>query len=257
MLLAIDIGNTLTNIGGFSLDGKLTFLSRAATNPNKTADQYAVEIRDILHLYDVKEDAFTGSILSSVVPPMTRHVADAVALLLKKPPLILGPGVKTGLDIRIDIPSQLGSDLVATAVGALNKYPKPAIIIDMGTATKFSAVTHGAVFLGVAILPGLQISLDALSARSAQLPYIALEKPERVLGRNTVDSMRSGVLYGSAAMLDGMVERIQGELGADGPATVVVTGGYAREVAGLCKKPMTYDANLLLDGLYHIYRRNS
>jgi type III pantothenate kinase len=255
MLLTIDIGNTNTVYGAFHTDGKLALLSRVATDYIKTVDQYAIEIMDIFELYVVKTASFEGAIISSVVPPVTQQVAGAVEILLGRAPMVVGPGLKTGLDIRIDVPSQLGSDLVATAAGALQKYPKPTIIIDMGTATKFSAVTHGAVFLGVAILPGLQISLDALSARSAQLPYIALEKPDRVLGRNSIDSMRSGVLYGNAAMLDGMVDRIEEELG--GPAAAVITGGYAKEVASLCRKPMTFDANLLLEGLYWLYKKNS
>lgn len=254
MLLAIDVGNTNIVLGVFEKNGKLLFSSRLVTDSAKTEDQYAIDFRDILRLYKAEELEITGSILSSVSPPMTTILSRAVERLFGCPPLIVGPGIKTGLPIAIDNPAQLGSDMVVTATAASAKYPKPAIVIDMGTATTISYINKDGVYCGCAILAGVRTSLSALTSRTAQLTSIAIEAPSSVIGKNTVDAMQAGVVYGTASMVDGMIERIEGE---NGPvATVVATGGMAREVVPFCRKQITFDPDLLMNGLYLLYKKN-
>lgn len=254
MLLAIDVGNTNIVLGVFDRDGKLLFSSRLVTDNAKTEDQYAIDFRDILRLYRAEELEITGSILSSVSPPMTTILSRAVERLFGCPPLIVGPGIKTGLPIAIDNPAQLGSDMVVTATAALARYPRPIVVIDMGTATTLSYINRDGVYCGCAILAGVRTSLTALTSRTAQLTSIAIEAPGSVVGKNTVDSMQSGVVYGTASMLDGMIERIESE---NGPvSTVVATGGMAREVVPFCRKQIKFDPDLLMNGLYLLYKKN-
>ena len=254
MLLAIDVGNTNIVLGVFEKSGKLLFSSRLVTDSATTEDQYAIDFRDILRLYKAEELEITGSILSSVSPPMTTILSRAVERLFGCPPLIVGPGIKTGLPIAIDNPAQLGSDMVVTATAASAKYQKPAIVIDMGTATTISYVNKDGVYCGCAILAGVRTALTALTSHTAQLTSIAIEAPSSVIGKNTVDAMQAGVVYGTASMLDGMIDRIESE---NGPvATVVATGGMAREVVPLCRKQITFDPDLLMNGLYLLYKKN-
>lgn len=251
MLLAIDIGNTNIVIGGIR-EGEILFEARIATDHLKTSDQYAVDIRNILKLFEVDLHKVQDSIISSVVPPVFNSVCTAIIKLTRRQPIVVGPGIKTGLDIRMDNPAQVGSDLIVDAVAAFHDYPTPLIVIDMGTATTMSLVGRGNVYLGGPIIPGLRVSLDALSSSAAQLFGISLEKPQRVIGKNTIECMRSGIMYGHAAMIDGMIDRMQEELG-EPIASVIATGGTSQFVVPLCRHKIIYDKDLLLKGLAILY----
>lgn len=254
MLLAVDIGNTNITLGLYN-EEMLLFTARIATNINQTADQYAVEIKNVLLLHGCRYEDIEDAIIASVVPPVGKSVSNAISMLCNIVPLELGPGVKTGLNIKIDNPAQLGADLAAAAAGALHEYTMPCIIIDMGTATTVSVINGNGVFLGGAIAAGVNLTLKALAENTSQLPAIRIEAPQSVIGSNTVDCMRSGIIYGTAAMLDGIIERIEKELGET--ATVVATGGLSRDIIQHCNRDIIYNDNLLLDGLRYIYKRNN
>lgn len=254
MLLAIDIGNTNITLGLFR-DDVLVSTARLSTDHRKTSHEYAVNIKEVLSLQGEEVGHIDDCIVSSVVPSVASAVAEAVALLCDTVPLQLGPGVKTGLNIRIDNPAQLGADLAAGAVGALHEYTMPCIIIDMGTATTLSVLDKNGAFLGGSIAAGVRMTLKALAEGTAALPSISISSPKSVIGRNTVDCMQSGLVLGAAAMLDGLIDRIEDELGET--ATVVATGGLSKEIVAHCKKDIIYNENLLLDGLRLIYEKNN
>lgn len=253
MILAIDIGNSNVVVGCFEGEDIL-MVERLATNRNATALEYAVLIKTILDLNGFSHKGFEGGIVSSVVPMVTNAMKDAVTKLIGKPPLVIGPGLKTGLKIRIDNAAQLGSDRVTDAVAAVEQYPCPLIIIDMGTATTISVVDPDKNFIGGIIMPGLRISAEALAGRASQLPQISLDPPKKAIGRNTVDCMRSGIILGCASTIDGLIGRIEEELGY--PCTVITTGGHAKIVAPYCKRQVIVDDQLLLKGLRYIYQKN-
>lgn len=253
MLLTIDMGNTCITIGIY--DDRRRAIGRLATDRKRTDDQYAVELRDLLDINGISSSDITGAVLCSVVPVLTRVISGAVYKITKINPIVVGPGVKTGLDIKLDNPAQLGSDLVAGAVAAIASYKLPCIIYDLGTANTISVIDKNGTFLGGIISAGIGISLDALVSGTSQLPYISLEKAERVIGTNTVDSMKSGLVFGTAAMIDGLASRIENELGE--PATLVATGGRAKEIVPYCQRDIAVDEFLLLDGLKLIYERNA
>ena len=253
MILAIDIGNTNITLGGYQ-SGELQFVSRLATDSNIPADQYAVQIKGIVELYDKSKEDIEDAIICSVVPTVGNAVFRAIKKLTGNVPLMLGPGIKTGLNIKIDNPAQLGADLAAGAVGALGVYPLPCVVIDMGTATTISVLDKDGALVGGAIAAGIRSTLDALSSKTAQLPDIHPEAPASVIGKNTIDSMKSGLIIGAAAMLDGMIDRIEDEIGS--VASVVATGGLAETVVVNCRREITLNENLLLDGLYKIYQKN-
>ena len=254
MLLVFDVGNTNITIGAFDGD-KLKFTARLATDSRRTSDQYAIEIRDIIHIYDIERSDIKGAAISSVVPIVGDAIARAVQRLFDIEPMVLGPGVKTGLNIKIDNPAQLGADLAAGAVGALAKYPTPCILIDLGTASTISVLGPKGEFLGGVIAAGVKLTLEALASKTAQLPGVNIETPKKVIGTNTVDCMKSGLVIGAAAMIDGMIMRIEKELGCS--ATVVATGGLAPTVIKFCERKILLDDNLLLDGLRLIYEKNN
>ncbi|MBQ3817538.1 MAG: type III pantothenate kinase [Clostridia bacterium] len=254
MLLTIDIGNTNITLGTYSGD-VLSFTARLATDTNKTGDEYAVLIKEIFELNEISLDSIEDCIISSVVPTVSNSLNGAVSKLFHIVPLNLGPGVKTGLNIKIDNPAQLGADLVAAAVSAVSEYTLPCIIIDMGTASTISVIGQNGEFLGGVIAAGVRLTLKALCENTSQLPSVNIEAPHSVIGSNTNDSMRSGLVFGTAAMLDGLIERIEFELGAK--ATVVATGGLAKEIIPHCKKSILYNENLLLEGLREIYEKNN
>lgn len=253
MLLAIDIGNTNIVIGGIK-DDQIVFEARIATDRSKTSDQYAVDIKDILSLFDVKAEDIQDCIISSVVPPVFNSVRTGILKVTGTSPMVVGPGLKTGLKIHMDNPAQVGSDRIVIAVAALAEYTPPLILMDLGTATTLEVVGEDNSYLGGCIIPGVRISLDALTSRTAQLPGIRLERPKRVIGKNTVDCMRSGIMYGTAAMMDGMLDRIEGELGTS--ATVVATGGIAQFIIPLCHREIKLEKDLMLKGLNLIYQKN-
>ena len=253
MLLALDMGNTNITLGVF--DGERLMLeSRMATDRTKMTDQYAVELLDILRLYHVPPDHFEGAVISSVVPPLDHAIRHAVKKVTGVMPLLVGPGTKTGINIRIDNPAQLGPDLLVGAVAAVAKYGAPCIIWDLGTATTMSVVDRDGIFRGGAIMPGIGVSFDTLTANTSLLPRISLEAPSRAVGANTIESMQSGAVYGTAAMLDGMCDRVEEELGY--PADVVATGGLGPVVTPYCRRKIHYDDDLLLEGLRMVYEKN-
>lgn len=251
MLLTIDIGNTNITIGAYAHD-KLCFVSRLATDKERTQDQYAIELANAFTLYQVQHGAFTGAIISSVVPELTASIAKAVTNITDCEPKILGPQLQTGLEILTDTPTQVGSDLIAGAVAAAALYPLPCLVIDLGTATKISALDENGAFRGCAIAPGVMISIKALSSRTSQLPSISLDVPRRAIGKNTVDSMQAGVVFGTAAMLDGLCDKMEAELHRP-VQTVVATGGLSQDIIKSCKRKILHNGELLLFGLKLIY----
>ena len=253
MILVLDVGNTHIVLGCVE-NGEISHVARMSTQETRTVDEYAVAISQILALKGVDCTGFEGAVLSSVVPQVTEVLAQAVRLLTGCEVLTVGSGIKTGLNIRIDNPAQLGPDLVVGAVAALELHKPPLILIDMGTATTFSVIDASGAFLGGAIVPGVGLSLDALVARTSLLQKIPFEMPRRCIGSNTADCMTSGVVLGTVSMLDGMIERIEEELGAQ--ATVIATGGLASRIIPHCRHEILYDGDLLLKGLWAIYRKN-
>jgi type III pantothenate kinase len=253
MLLAIDIGNTNIVIGCIK-DDEIVFKARIATDRTRTSDQYGVEIKNMLEAFGVSREDIEDCIIASVVPPVFNSVQTGVLKVIGKQPMVVGPGLKTGLNIHVDIPSQVGSDLIVAAVAALAEYSAPLVLIDLGTATTIEVIEPENVFIGGLIFPGVMVSLDSLSANAAQLPGISLDKPKKVIGKNTVDCMRSGMMYGTAAMLDGIIDRIAEELGHE--STIIATGGLAQFVIPLCKHNIILEKELLLKGLNIIYKKN-
>lgn len=253
MLLAIDIGNTNILIGGIK-DDEIIFKARIATDRTRTSDQYGVEIKNMIEALGAKISDISDCIISSVVPPVFNSVRTGVIKIIGKQPMVVGPGLKTGLNIHVDVPSQVGSDRIVIAVAALAEYQAPLILIDMGTATTIEVVEPENRYLGGVIFPGVKVSLDALTSRAAQLPGISLDQPKHVIGKNTVDCMRSGTMYGNAAMIDGLVERMEEELGHR--STIIATGGLARFITPLCKRDIIVEKDLLLKGLNLLYKKN-
>ncbi|MCI9373714.1 MAG: type III pantothenate kinase [Lachnospiraceae bacterium] len=254
MILAVDIGNTNIVIGCIEQE-KIYFVERTSTDIAKTELEYVVEFKILLELYRIDMKEITGCIISSVVPPLNNIVRSAIEKLLHIAPLFVGPGVKTGLNILMDNPAQVGSDLIVNAVAGLQYYGAPIILIDMGTATTISVVDEKKNYVGGMILPGVKVSLDSLVNRTSQLPKISLEAPKKVVGKNTIDCMKSGIVMGQASCLDGMIERIFEELGYE--AAVVATGGLAGCIVPHCKKKIIHDNELTLKGLGLIYRKNA
>lgn len=254
MILAVDIGNTNIVIG--CIEGeKVRFVERVSTDLSKTELEYAVEFKTLFDLYRIGIEDITGSIISSVVPPLNNIVRSAMEKLLRVRPLLVGPGLKTGLNILMDNPGQVGADLIVNAVAGLHYYGAPLIIIDMGTATTISVVDEKKNYAGGMIMPGVKVSLDSLVNRTSQLPKISLEAPKKIIGKNTVECMKSGIVIGQAAQMDGMVERIWEEIGSQ--ATVIATGGLAGCIIPHCKNKIICDNELTLKGLGIIYRKNA
>jgi type III pantothenate kinase len=253
MILALDIGNTNITIGVY--DGKkLLFVSRMATDRSRMEDQYAIELRDILDIYGVSLSNIEGSVISSVVPPLTPYIVRAIRRLTKSDPICVGPDTKMNVKIKVDHPELAGADLIVGCVAAAGMFHGPTIILDMGTATTLVVLDEEKNMLGGCIIPGVGISMDALVQRTAKLPSISLEPPKRVIGSNTVESMRSGIIIGTASMIDGLVERIEEELGRK--CHVVATGGLSREIVKHCRRSIHFCDTLLLDGLRIIYEDN-
>lgn len=252
MVLTIDIGNTNINLGLFQGD-MLQMGVRLATERQKTEDQFAASFFQLFQMYNVKPKDIAGTIISSVVPEITSSVKHAIERLTAKKVLVLSPGVKTGLNILIDNPAQLGADLAAGAVGASAHYALPAFVVDLGTATKIYAIDEKG-FRGCMIAPGVAISLQALTDTSSLLPTISLEPPKKACGTNSIESMQSGVILGTAAMIDGLLDRFAAELGA--PKTILSTGGLSAFITPVCSHEITYDGDLVLKGLKKIYDKN-
>lgn len=254
MLLVIDIGNTNIVLGCIKKE-KVYFIERLSTDRAKTDLEYAIHIKNVLEIYQIPIDQIEGGIISSVVPQITEVVHDAAEKVIRKPIKVVGPGLKTGLNILMDNPAQLGSDLVVDSVAAMAEHPVPLIVIDMGTATTVCVINNKKNYIGGLIIPGVRTASDSLVSNAAQLTQISLDKPKRLIGTNTIDCMKSGAMYGNAAALDGIIDRINEELGEK--CTVVATGGLSKVIIPLCKhKEIVMDDNLLLKGLQIIYEKN-
>lgn len=253
MILVVDIGNSNVVIGGVEGE-KILFEARVRTEATKTSDEYCIDLKNILDIYNVDRASIEGSIIASVVPQVLNTFQTAIMKLTGKKSLVVGPGLKTGLNIAIDNPSQTGADLVVGCVAALREHKPPMIVIDMGTATTMVVLDKNGALIGGSISPGVKISMDALTGGTALLPGLQLDQPKRAIGRNTTDCMRSGIMLGAACMLDGMIERMEEELGYQ--TKVIVTGGIAKFVVPMCRREMTYDKDLLIKGLAALYREN-
>lgn len=253
MVLTIDIGNTNIVIGGF-INDEIQFVSRIATDIKYTEDEYASKLRSVLSLHDVTEKSVSGAIISSVVPPLNAVFVKAIGLIYNVKPIIIAPGVKTGINLKCDDPSSVGADLICACVAAHHIYGSPSLVIDMGTATKIMLMDKSGAFTGASIIPGVLMGLKTLSAGTAQLPLVGLEAPKCVSGKNTVDCIKSGVVFGNASLLDGMIERFIEEFGEELP--VYATGGLSGVIVPHCKHNITIDEDLVLKGLNIIYKKN-
>ncbi len=254
MLLAIDIGNT-NIVFGCCNENDVVFQERFSLVQTNTVLEYAMKLRAALEMNGVSPQDISGAILSSVVPTVTSVMKEAVERYINVTPIIVGPGIKTGLKIHIDNPAQLGSDMVVNAVAGMHGYSMPLIIIDMGTATTVSVLDSTGGYRGGMIMPGVAVSHEALIRGTAQLQKVAFEVPKTLIGRNTVDCMKSGLMYGNAGAIDGIIERINDELGEE--CTVVATGDLARLIVPLCKSKIQVDEDLLLKGLLLLYNKNN
>jgi len=253
MILAIDVGNTNIVLGCID-GGKQLFSARLSSDRNKTEDQYALDIRGVLSMHGIDTADIEGGILSSVVPYLQTVIPRAIKLLTGMDIMVVGPGIRTGLNIKMDDPGAVGSDLIVSAVAARAKYPAPIAVIDMGTATTLSVISEDGCYVGGMIIPGLWVSMNALSAQAAQLPYIDLSGPTKLLGTNTVDCMRSGAVIGCAAMLDGIIARLEAELGK--PVSAVLTGGLSPLVEPYCTHKFHLEPDILIAGLQILYEKN-
>lgn len=253
MILTVDVGNSNIVLGGIKED-KICFEARLRTDATKTSDEYCIDLKMILDVYGVSSDQIEGAIIASVVPQVLNSMQTAIKKLTGKTSLVVGPGLKTGLNIKIENPSQTGADLVVGCVAALREHKAPMIIIDMGTATTMIVLDESSAMIGGCIMPGVKISMDALTDRTALLPGLQLDQPKKAIGRNTIDCMRSGIMMGAACMIDGMIDRMEAELGYE--TTVIATGGIAKFILPMCKKKIIYDKDLLVKGLATLYKEN-
>lgn len=253
MILTIDIGNSNIVLGGVE-GNDIVFEARLRTETTKTSDQYCVDLKILMDVHGFQPEDIEGTIIASVVPQVLNSMQTAVKKLTGKTCLVVGPGLKTGLDIRLENPNQTGADLVVGCVAALREHKPPMIVVDMGTATTMVVLDQKGALVGGCICPGVKISMDALTERTALLPGLQLDQPKKAIGRNTMDCMRSGIMMGTACMLDGMVERMEAELGYK--TNVVVTGGIAKFVIPMCRTPIIYDKDLITKGLATLYREN-
>lgn len=253
MVLAIDIGNTNIVIGCFEGE-KILFTERISTNRTATDLEYASNVNTAMQMHSLSPADLNGAIISSVVPSVTAVFKRAIEKYAGVKVMVVCPGTKTGLKIKIDNPAQLGTDLVVNAVAGISEYPVPQIIIDMGTATTLSVIDKNKNYIGGIIMTGVSVSTEALAGRTSQLPRIAYEVPKKVIGTNTVDCMKSGVMYANACAIDGLIEKIENEI--DSPCTVIATGGIASTIIPLCKRKIIINDELLLKGLMIIYNKN-
>lgn len=254
MILAIDVGNTNIVVGTID-KGEIRNIVRIHTDLRETGTEYAIKLRQVAEFYGIDLRSLEGAIISSVVPPVTESLKLAVERLVGKKPLIVGPGMKTGMNVRIDDPSTVAADLIVSSVAAMEYYGCPALVIDMGTATTMVVIDEDGSYRGGAIIPGLKLGYGALASGTSLLPDISIIPPKKVVATNTVDCMRSGAVYGTAALLDGMIERMEEELGYK--CTVVATGGLAQSVVPQCKRDIIFDGDLILKGLWKLYQRNT
>ncbi len=251
MLLAVDVGNTNIVLGVLD-DEKMVCSGRLSTNVNETEIEYSMKLKTFLEVNGVK--GIDGAIISSVVPALVRTLMKSVKLVCAVDAVVVGPGIKTGLNIKLDNPAEMGADIVVGDVAVINKYPLPAIVFDFGTATTASVIDKTGAHIGGAIMCGVKTAINSLASGTAQLPQIDISAPSKIIGRNTIDAMKCGSVIGTAAMLEGLVERFEKELGEK--ATIVVTGGLGKAIAKATNLDVIVDDNLLIDGLRIIYDKN-
>lgn len=256
MVLCIDVGNS-TIVMGCVEDDTILFEERVATHTEKTKIEHAMVFKSMIELNGINPEDIEGAIISSVVPPLTNVINAATKMVTGVDPLIVSQDIDTGLPIDMDDPGTVGADLVVGAVAVSHEYGKPAIIIDVGTASTITVVDEKGVYIGGVIMPGVMISQEALVVRTAQLPHVSLDPPPRVVGKNTVDSMRSGAIFGTASTIDGMIERFKEELSLPEDVIIVGTGGLAGVVLPHCRTGIIIDKMLLMKGLKIIYDRNN
>lgn len=253
MLFAIDAGNTNITIGIFDKD-KLINIARLATERNSTSDQFALNFLNILKLNDIKKESINGAVMCSVVPECTHSLRNAVIKLFGTAPVEIAPGIKTGINIKIDDPSELGADLAAGAAGAVAEYPLPAFVVDLGTATKVYIIDENKSYLGGMIAPGIKISMNALANGASLLSAIPLHAPKKAIGTDTVGSIQSGIVFGTADMIDGTIDRFLKETPT--PKSIIATGGLSSFIIKECRHKMINDPHLVLKGLKYIYEKN-
>lgn len=254
MILAVDVGNTHIVLGCIE-DGKIRCIERIVTNPMSTSSEYAVQLRQVLEFEGIDYTNLEGAILSSVVPAVNEPMKTAILRLTGQDPLIVGSGIRTGLNIKIDDPSQAGADLVAASVGALEEYGAPLIVLDLGTATTAMVLDRDGAFRGGSIMAGVKLSINALTEHTSLLQQVSVEAPKKCIGTNTIDCLKSGAVFGHAAMIDGIIDRMEEELGY--PVKVIATGGLARAIVEQCRHDITVDDDLLLKGLWALYKKNT
>ena len=255
MILTLDIGNACITVCCVE-NGARACRFQLASDKNRTTDEYAAYMTLLAKSNGMDLSSAAGAIIASVVPQLTALLSPAVRRCTGRAPLIVGPGVRSGLNIRMDDPAELGGDLAAAAVAAVERYPLPCIIVDMGTATAVGVIDAKGCYIGGLICPGVGLSQSSLAQSASQLPDVSLETPKRVIGKNTRESMRSGLVFGAAAMLDGVLDRVEAELGMSA-ASVVVTGESAGTVVPNCRRTgISIDEDLVMYGLWSIWRKN-
>ena len=253
MILAIDVGNTNIVLGCID-GGKILNVVRIHTDTRETEAEYTIKLKEIIYAYGMDIKAIDGAILSSVVPPVTEAIRRAVRQLTGLDCMVVGPGVRTGMNVRVDDPGTVAGDLIVGGVAAMHYYGAPAIVLDLGTATTATVIDRNGCFSGGAIMPGVKLSYGALAAGTSLLPEISITPPKKCIATNTVDCMRSGAVFGTAAMIDGLIDRMEEELGMK--CTVVATGGLASSIVPCCRHEIVCDDDLLLKGMWYLYEKN-
>lgn len=252
MLICIDVGNTHIVIGIYK-DVNLLSSFRFKTDANITEDEYGIKLNNILRISNITIEEIEGAIIASVVPTMDAILEKMVIKYLHIEPMFVVPGIKSGINVKIDDPRQLGADLLVGAVSAVTKYGYPIIIIDMGTATTLSVVNKNQEFIGGIIIPGVLSSTASLVKSTSKLEEVRFDKPKHLVGKNTVNSIQSGMLYGTSSMLDGLIRKVKNEIG---DAKVILTGGIANRIQPFLEEEVIYDDNLILEGLRILYEKN-
>jgi len=253
MLLAVDIGNTNITLGVWDKT-RLVHTFRLASVSARTADEYAILLTQMQTRLGVPDGGIDGAIIASVVPSLSDTIVNAIRLAYAREPLLVGPGLKTGMPVLCENPREIGADRIVNAVAAYDRVRQAVIVVDFGTATTFDCVSNAGEYLGGVIIPGVVVSLDGLFARAARLSHVDLVEPARALGRNTAQALQSGVVFGNAALTDGLIRRLRSEMGCE--CRAIATGGLAPLVTKHAETIESYEPDLTLRGLQLLYERN-